>query len=277
MTVSDWAATVRESITASVGMFIAFLPKLIGALLLVGLGMLLGKVVGFTVTRVLQLAGFDRLLSRTAIQTLLDRAGSRRSASHILGVLVFWVIFLLFLISAAEAMGLAIISQGLRDLAYYLPKVGLAGLILVLGLLAANLVRELISLACSTAGILQGPIVAQAFYVAAVLLVVVTSINELGIDTALLNSTITLVIAGLIGGAALSFGLGARSAVANLIAAHYLQPVLRVGQKVKLGQVHGVVAAMTPIAVILETDDGRLVIPAAQFTETTTLLGPPEG
>ncbi|MGH7254334.1 MAG: mechanosensitive ion channel family protein [Nitrospirales bacterium] len=273
----DWVTTLRESVFSSVGIFVAFLPKLFGALVLVGFGVLLGKVIGFTVTRVLQLAGVDRLLSRTAIQTLLDRAGSRNSTSQILGVLVFWVIFLLFLISAAEAMGLAIISQALRDLAYYLPKVGLAGLILVLGLLGANLVRELINLACGSAGIPQGPIVAQAFYVAAVLLVVVTAINELGIDTTLLNSTITLVIAGLIGGAALSFGLGARTAVANLIAAHYLQPVLRVGQKVKLGQVQGVVAAMTPIAVILETDDGRLVVPAAQFTDTTTLVSPPEG
>lgn len=99
---------------------------------------------------------------------------------------------------------------------------------------------------------------AQAFYLVAILLVVVTAINQLGVDTTLLNSTITLVIAGLIGGAAISFGLGAKTAVANLIAAHYLQPVLRVGQKVRVGNLHGVVVA------------------ASQFTETTTLITTPE-
>ncbi len=276
MTVTDWTTTLQESLTASLGIFIAFLPKLFGALMLVALGYLLARLIGFGAARLLQLVGMDRLLSRTAVQALLDRSNTKKTVSQLLGILVFWVIFLLFLISAAEAMSLSIVSQALRDLTYYLPKVGLAALILVLGLLAANLVRELISLACSTAGVTQGSIVAQAFYVAAILLVVVTAINQLGVDTTLLNSTITLVIAGLIGGAAISFGLGARTAVANLIAAHYLQPVLRVGQKVRLGTLQGVVVAMTPIAIILETDQGRVVVPASQFTETTTLIATPE-
>ncbi len=276
MTVTDWTTTLQESLTASLGIFIAVLPKLFGALMLVALGYLLARLIGFGAARLLQLVGMDRLLSRTAVQALLDRSNTKKTVSQLLGILVFWVIFLLFLISAAEAMSLSIVSQALRDLTYYLPKVGLAALILVLGLLAANLVRELISLACSTAGVTQGSIVAQAFYVAAILLVVVTAINQLGVDTTLLNSTITLVIAGLIGGAAISFGLGARTAVANLIAAHYLQPVLRVGQKVRLGNLQGVVVAMTPIAIILETDQGRVVVPASQFTETTTLIATPE-
>ncbi len=276
MTVTDWTTTLQESLTASLGIFIAFLPKLFGALMLVALGYLLARLIGFGAARLLQLVGMDRLLSRTAVQALLDRSNTKKTVSQLLGILVFWVIFLLFLSSAAEAMSLSIVSQALRDLTYYLPKVGLAALILVLGLLAANLVRELISLACSTAGVTQGSIVAQAFYVAAILLVVVTAINQLGVDTTLLNSTITLVIAGLIGGAAISFGLGARTAVANLIAAHYLQPVLRVGQKVRLGNLQGVVVAMTPIAIILETDQGRVVVPASQFTETTTLIATPE-
>ncbi len=276
MTVTDWTTTLQESLTASLGIFIAFIPKLFGALMLVALGYLLARLVGFGAARLLQLVGMDRLLSRTAVQALLDRSNTKKTVSQLLGILVFWVIFLLFLISAAEAMSLSIVSQALRDLTYYLPKVGLAALILVLGLLAANLVRELISLACSTAGVTQGSIVAQAFYVAAILLVVVTAINQLGVDTTLLNSTITLVIAGLIGGAAISFGLGARTAVANLIAAHYLHPVLRVGQKVRLGNLQGVVVAMTPIAIILETDQGRVVVPASQFTETTTLIATPE-
>ena len=130
---------------------------------------------------------------------------------------------------------------------------------------------------CSSAGITQGTIVAQAFYVGAILLVVVTAINKLGIDTALLNNTIILLIAGLIAGAALSFGLGARSAVANLIAAHYLQSVVRVGLHVKLGHIQGKVVAMTPVSIVLETEEGRVVIPASHFNETTSVISSPEG
>ena len=273
---ADWAEQFTQSFAASVSEVVSFFPTLFEAILLLLLGFLLAKLVGAATTRLLQLFGLDRLLGRTAIQTLLERSGTKKKISEILGITSFWVIFLLFLISASKTVGLAIVSEALTSLAYYIPKVGIAILILVLGLMAANFVRELILLACSTAGIVQGAIVAQAFYVAGILLVVVTAINELGIDTGLLNNTIILLVAGLIAGAALSFGLGSRAAVSNLIAAHYLQSIVRVGLHVRMGEIQGTVVAMTPVSVVVETDSGRVVIPASQFNDTTAVISTPE-
>ncbi|MGB0909004.1 MAG: mechanosensitive ion channel family protein [Nitrospirales bacterium] len=273
---ADWAEQITQSFVTSASDVVAFFPTLLEALLLLLLGFLLARVVGALTTRFLQFIGLDRLLGRTAIQTLLERSGTKKRISEIVGITGFWVILLLFLISASKTAGLAIVSEGLTSLAYYIPKVGIAILILVLGLMAANFVRELILLACSTAGIVQGAIVAQAFYVAGILLVVVTAINELGIDTSLLNNTIILLVAGLIAGAALSFGLGSRSAVSNLIAAHYLRTVVRVGLNVRMGNIQGTVVAMTPVSVVLETNEGRVVIPASQFNETTAVISSPE-
>lgn len=276
MNVGELVQTLQDSIASSVGVVMALVPKLAGALLLVILGYLLGRLVSAATAHGLALVGVDKLFSRTALQGLLERAGTKRSLSQITGIVGFWVVFLLFLISAAETLSLASLSKALTDLAYYMPKVGIAALIVLLGLLAANISRELISMACSSAGIAQGPIVAQAFYVAALLLIVVTAINQLGVDTTLLNTTILLLLGGLVAGAALSFGLGARTAVANLIAAHYLQPVLRVGQHIAIGKLHGEVVAVTPIAVILSTEEGRVIVPASQFTETITTIRSPE-
>ncbi len=276
MNITELVGTLQDSLASSAAVVMALVPKLAAALLLLLLGYLLGRLVASGTARVLNLIGVDRLFSRTALQGILERAGTKKSLSQILGIVGFWVVFLLFLISAAETLSLASLSKALTDLTYYMPKVGIAALIVLLGMLAANISRELISMACSSAGIAQGPIVAQAFYVAALLLIVVTAINQLGVDTSLLNTTILLLLGGLIAGAALSFGLGARTAVANLIAAHYLQPVLRVGQRISIGTHHGEVVAVTPIAVILATDEGRVVVPASRFTETTTTIRPPE-
>ena len=82
------------------------------------------------------------------------------------------------------------------------------------------------------------------------------------------------MIAGLIAGSALSFGFGSRSAVRNLIAAHYIQPVVRVGEKIQIGNYSGTVTAVTPMIVVLGTERGRVVIPAAQFTEVTSVIEP---
>jgi hypothetical protein len=272
ITMAGWLEGLTEALTASVGQIVAFLPTVILAVLLLGFGFVLAKVIALVITRLLQLMGFDRLLSRTAVQTLLERSGTKQKISEILGMIGFWTIFLVFLIKASDTLQLTIVSDALTSIAYYIPKVGIAVLVLILGLIAANFVRELITMTCSSAGITHGTMVAQAVYVAVVLLIVVTAIDALGINTDLLNYTIVILLAGLIGGAALSFGLGSRAAVANLIAAHYLGSVVRVGMTVKIGDTQGTVVAMTPIAVVLETSHGRVVVPASQFTESASVI-----
>jgi hypothetical protein len=277
MSVTEWPEVFAESLNKSAVLISEFVPRILIALLVLILGFILARLVAAGITRLLQLIGFDRLVSRTAFQVLMERSGTNKPISKILGTIGFWLILSLFLLFASESLRLPIISEALTSLFHYLPRVGIAILILVLGLIAANFVRELIIMACSSAGITQGTIVAQAFYVAAILLVVVTSINQLGINTALLDNTIILIIAGLIGGSALSFGLGARSAVANLIAAHYLRSVLRVGVNIRMGNIRGKIVALTPVSIVVETEEGRVVIPAAQFNETTAILSNPEG
>lgn len=276
VTMFGWVEGLTDAVTASLTQIVAFLPTVILAFMLLALGYLLARVVSIVVTRLLQLMGFDRLLSRTAVQTLLERSGTKQKSSEILGMIAFWIIFLVFLIKASDTLQLTMVSDALTTIAYYIPKIGIAVLVLILGLIAANFVRELITMTCSSAGITHGTMVAQAVYVAVVLLIVVTAIDALGIDTDLLNNTIVILLAGLIGGAALSFGLGSRAAVANLIAAHYLGSVVRVGMTVKIGDNHGTVVAVTPISVVLETVEGRVVVPASQFTESTAVITHPE-
>lgn len=277
MDITLWTATLEESFEYSFKLFMAYLPKGLGALMLLGLGILLGKIVEAGTSRVLHLIGVDRFLGGTGVLTLLKKIGSHKTISQIVGLLGFWLVFLLFLISATEALSLALLSETLTGLVHYLPKIGMATLILVLGLLATNFLRDLISVACDSSGIRQGTIIAQTVYIAATLLVLVTAINELGIDTSLLNQIIVILIAGLIAGAALSFGIGSRSAVKNLIAAHYIQPIVRIGEKIQVGAYNGTVTAITPMVVVLDTAKGRVVIPAAQFTEVISILSPTEG
>ncbi len=275
LTMAGWVDGLTEAVTTSLAQIVAYLPTVILAVMLLGLGYVLAKAVSVIVTRLLQLVGFDRLLSRTAMQTLLERSGTKQKISEILGMIGFWIIFLVFLIKASDTLSLTIVSDALTSIAYYIPKVGIAVLVLILGLIAANFVREVITMTCSSAGITHGTMVAQAVYVAVLLLIVVTAIDALGIDTALLNNTIVILLAGLIGGVALSFGLGSRTAVANLIAAHYLGPVVRVGMTVKIGENQGTVVAVTPISVVLETREGRVIVPASLFTESTAVITHP--
>ena len=117
LTMTGWWEGLTEAVTTSLSQILDFLPAMILALLLLGFGYLLAKVVSFAAKRLLQLMGFDRLLSRTAVQTLLERSGTKQKTSEILGMIGFWIIFLVFLIKASDTLGLTMVSDALTGIA----------------------------------------------------------------------------------------------------------------------------------------------------------------
>lgn len=271
-----WTITLQESLTEGLEMLIVYLPKAIGALIILVIGLIVGRLIAAAATRVLGLMGTDLVSTGFGISALLQQMGIKKPPSQVLGSVTFWVIFLLFLIAAMHTLGLATLSEALKALASYLPSLALAILIAVAGLIVANLIRDLITSAARSANIPQAQILAQVAYVVILFLAIVMGITELGVNTALLNGVILLVMAGIVGAAALSFGLGGRQAMANFISAYTLRPYLQVGRRVQVGSLAGTVVALTPMAVILETQEGRVRVPASQFADTTTVLQPHE-
>jgi small-conductance mechanosensitive channel len=81
-----------------------------------------------------------------------------------------------------------------------------------------------------------------------------------------------VIVGTLLGGAALAFGLGARTAVGNIIGAHYVAQMYQVGQTVRVGEIEGRIVRTTAIAVVLDTPAGLVQVPARLFNEQPTTL-----
>ena len=71
---------------------------------------------------------------------------------------------------------------------------------------------------------------------------------------------------------ALAFGLGARTAVSNIIGSHYARQAYQVGQTVRFGDVEGTIAAITPVSVVIRVPYGQVTVPARQFSELPSTL-----
>ncbi|HSG06406.1 MAG TPA: mechanosensitive ion channel domain-containing protein, partial [Nitrospiria bacterium] len=102
-------------------------------------------------------------------------------------------------------------------------------------------------------------------------------IEQIGIQVEFLTTLIFVVVGGLFGGIALAFALGARKIVGNLIASQYLLQTHSVGQIVKIGEIRGSIREITPTAVVVETPEGRVFIPASKFQEEASTLTSDEG
>jgi small-conductance mechanosensitive channel len=129
-----------------------FLPNLLGALLVLGIGWLIARIVQRIVTNLLAAAGTDRLGDRIGAAKVL---GSK-SLSGVLGLVVYVLILVPVLISALNVLGIEAVtrpaSRMLDRLLVALPQIFAAGLILVLAWVLAKLVASLVESLLSSTG-----------------------------------------------------------------------------------------------------------------------------
>jgi small-conductance mechanosensitive channel len=270
MDVATYGAALRATLANITGSARVFLPNLLaaGALLLAGwLMALLLQRLSARVTR-----RFDGLARRSNVDGALQRIGVQRPLSEVVGAFVFWTVFLFFVAGATEALGLPVLSTWLTGVAFFLPRIAAALLVLLAGVLIANFARDAVRAASATANVAYGEALAQVARAVLLSVAVLIAVNELGIDVTILTVTLAVVLGATFGGVALAFGLGASTAVSNIIGSHYVRQIVHVGQVVRLGVVQGEVEAITPTAVVLKNADGRVIVPAKTFNEAVSSL-----
>ena len=138
-----WEA-IRQSFTDPLiiwGKLSGFLPNLIAAMLLIIVGHFLGKLLAAVVTKLLQKLHLDKLGEDSGLSDAVANAGIKTSPSAVLGKIFYWLIFLTFIISAADTLGLERVSETIDDFVLYLPKVIGAVMVMLVGLFIAGLVR----------------------------------------------------------------------------------------------------------------------------------------
>ncbi|HKJ95573.1 MAG TPA: mechanosensitive ion channel domain-containing protein, partial [Gammaproteobacteria bacterium] len=246
-----------------------FLPDLLGAVVVLLAGWIVARVLrGIAVRGALAL---DRLLERAARARGLAAERIPRVSADILGNIVFWIVALLFATAAAEVVGLAAFSEGLQRVFAYLPTLVAGGLIVLAGFLVGVIARDMV-VAAAPASFHERALLGRIVQVSVVATAIVIGADQVGIDVTFLIILAAIMLGSIAGAVAVALGLGARTFVSNLIGAHYLRKAYRIGQQVRMGGVEGRILELSMTGVILETEDGRVTVPAKLFHEEPVIL-----
>jgi hypothetical protein len=270
MTDPTYIASLGDALAATWQKVLAHLPSVVGAALLLLVGWLVAKLL-----RALAEKSLSRLAAFAAgrrIEQEMHAAGVDRLAGKAAGVIVFWLVFVLFVAAAGEFLGMAVITTGLNRLTEYLPTILGAVLVLVLGVVAGNVARAAVTRAAARGGLAYGETLGQLVRGVILLVVAVVAIDQVGIDSQLLIVATEILIASVIGGAALAFALGSRTTVGNILALHYLAQVYKVGQRVKLDDLEGEIVELKKTGVVIDSPAGRVFVPAREFSEKRSTL-----
>jgi len=195
----------------------AVVPSLSVAFLLLLVGMFTARLARMLVEGALAKLRLDDWTARAGLNELLARLGLGKSPSAVAAFVVFWFLLVVFIVSAADALGMPVVSELLERLAQFLPTLVGAVLILFGGLLFASLLSQVVANAAEANAIRGGGAVAAAVYVAAVGYSALAALEQVGAKPALVLSAGQILIGSLGLALAIAFGLGAKDLAAELL------------------------------------------------------------
>jgi small-conductance mechanosensitive channel len=206
---------VLQSLENAVGQFLAYIPQLIGAIVVLIVGYVVARVLKAVVSRILQAIGFDGWMERGGIKQFFDRAQTNQTPATVIGTLVFWFVFIIAITMAADALGIQQVSEVLAQLIAYIPSIIAAILILVLAALLANFLAGIVR------GATGSDLLASIARYAIIIYAAFAAVTELGIAVQLTAPTFLIILGAVALAVAIAFGFGAQGVARDIVEKAY--------------------------------------------------------
>ncbi len=194
-----------------------FLPRLALALVVLIVGWFLAKAARFAIVRGLRAVNFHVVTQRAGLDGFLRDGGIESDSTEILGLLVYWLVILGALLVAFNSLGLAYVTDLLMRVLLFVPRVMVAILILAFGAYFARFIGNAITAYCRNVHIQDADLLGRLAQYAIVTFVVLIALDQVNIGGDIVRQSFLIVLAGLVFGLALAFGLGGKDWAAEIL------------------------------------------------------------
>jgi hypothetical protein len=212
-------ADISQSLQRASDEFFAWLPKLVGALVILLIGWLIARVVARLVRQALKSAGADKALASGRAGTYKQQFAPSLEPSGLVGTVAFWFIFGWAILLAISALGIQALTNAVANVVAYLPNVVAAILILLVAVAIAGAVGGLA--ARLAGGTMLGKLVQTVVPTLVITIALFMALVQLKIATQIVIATYVLVLGAIALGFALAFGLGGRDVAAQMLQSAY--------------------------------------------------------
>ncbi len=121
---------------------ISYLPNLLGGILLLAIGWFAGWLAKRIIVQLLIAFRLERLFTRVRWRQTLSKADIRYALFGFIGNILFFVVFLIFLYTALDAMKLTVLSSLIQNGVLFIPKLIVALIIFGIGWIIAGRVSN---------------------------------------------------------------------------------------------------------------------------------------
>jgi small-conductance mechanosensitive channel len=172
---------------------------------------------------------------------------------------VLWFLVLVSVVVAASLLAPDLLADVPAQVLRFLPRLGVALVIVWVGLVAANLLRQLVEASLRGIQVAQAAVLGRITYWVVLGLAVLMAADQLGVQTAVLQTVLflLLLVAGV--AVALAVGLGGRALAGNVIAGRYVDDRFTVGEQIEVEDWKGTIVEVGLASVTISDSQGELV------------------
>lgn len=257
--IDTWQEALRVSFNRAFGDIGALLPHLVAMLVVLVVGYIVARVLDKFTTTLSQSLGVQTAAERSGLAASMKHVGIVKNVPEIIGQIVFWMTMCVFLAAAFNILGLGAVSAAMEGIVAYIPKLLVATVVIVVGLLAAGFLRGIVATSADRVGITYAETLANAVYYVLALVTFIAAFDQLQIEFVLLKELILLAAAGLALGCGLAVGLGGRDVMAGILAGYYLRQRMHAGDRIHVSGMEGTVREVGPVATVIETEEDGLL------------------
>jgi hypothetical protein len=189
---------------------LAFLPQLVGAVVVFLIGLVVAALLKGLVFRASQVLKLDEMAEKLELKRAFQKAGIHLSVASLLAWIVKWFFVILSLVAATDILGWDEVTSFLGEVVLYLPNVITAVLILLCGILVANFTRHVVKSAVEAAKLSSADFLAGLSRWAILIFSFMAALVQLDIAQELIRTLFTGLVAMLAIAGGLSFGLGGK-------------------------------------------------------------------
>jgi hypothetical protein len=215
---SSWQVVLLEPARTVLAQIGQFLVNILLVIIILIIGWVIAKLIKTVITKGLRAIKLDELSDRIELETMLEKGGIGYSLSELIGLICYWLVILVTFMVAINAVGLTIAADLLNKIVLYIPNVVAAVFILILGMFAATILKNLVVTAANNAGLSQGKLLGKASEIIVIAFAVFVGLEQLRIGIQITQLTISIVLGSIGFGLALAFGLGCKDLAGKFMA-----------------------------------------------------------
>jgi hypothetical protein len=195
------------------------LPRVVLTLSIILVGWLIASVLRYLTRTLLSRLGFGRLSARQGLTDML-RAADLPEPERLVAAIVFWIVWIGFLLSGVDVLGLTAVRGMIDDFAEFVPRLLVAIAILVVGFVFANVAWRATQLAAVNARVPSPRVLSGTVRALVLLLTGAMALDQIAVARTIVLTAFAIAFGAVMMGLAIAFGVGG-GGIARRILEHW--------------------------------------------------------